>query len=277
MKQNWLIVLLVGVLLLTGFPNGVTAAQPISITLDGEELDFDVAPVLESGRVLVPVRVIFEAFGATVDWDTATNTITARRDNDTIKLTIGNKTAHKNGEAVELDVPAKIIRGRTLVPVRFVSEALGAKVLWDSKNQVVSIHQRNELELQAIEQVKKYLSMLDKAVGGGLEDEEWESILSEAAIKSGYGIDARVFKPMSGQMGSSGRSIQDIAIVDSKTLSIGPNITTIMVTARYIYYDPTSPFVARTRLQYEKNYYLIKEQGDMVLDREETVKETPVK
>jgi hypothetical protein len=106
------------------------AANPIDVTLNGEHLQFDVPPVLENGRVLVPLRAIFESLGATVDWDGTTSTVTAIKGNDTVKLTIGKKMAYRNNVSVELDVPAKVVNGRTLVPVRFVSEALKERVYW---------------------------------------------------------------------------------------------------------------------------------------------------
>lgn len=272
MRRKWLLSLLLGVLLIASLPNSVIAAQPIDVTLNGEHLQFDVPPILENGRVLVPFRAIFEALDTTVNWDGTTKTVTATKGSDTVKLTVGKNVAYKNGSGVELDVPAKVVKGRTLVPVRFVSEALGAEVEWDTQNRMVRINQKGELELQAIEQVKKYLSLLDRAVSLGVTDEEWEGVLSRAAINSGYGIDARVFKPMPGSVGSSGRSVTDVVIISSKTLSTQLNSSAkIMVTARYVYDDLIS------KTQYEKKYYLIDEQGHMLIDREEVVKEASVK
>ncbi|MEW5922341.1 MAG: copper amine oxidase N-terminal domain-containing protein, partial [Bacillota bacterium] len=109
------------------------------LLLDGKQLSFDVPPVTEQGRTLVPLRTIFEALGADVRWDGTTWTVTATKGQTTVRLTVGVRTAYKNGAPVNLDVPAKIVNGRTLVPLRFVSEALGAKVNWDTKTQVVTI------------------------------------------------------------------------------------------------------------------------------------------
>lgn len=95
-------------------------------------------PRAENGRVLVPLRAIFEALDASVNWDDNSKTITAGNKNS-IKLTVGKRTAFINGRAVELDVPAKIIKGRTLVPLRFVSEALGAAVEWQEESRTVVI------------------------------------------------------------------------------------------------------------------------------------------
>lgn len=117
---------------------GAAIAAP-RVVLNGQELSFDVPPTIEEGRTLVPMRAIFEALGAEVGWDGATRTVTAAKSQTTIRLTIGVKVAYRDGVSVTLDAPAKIINGRTLVPLRFVSEALGCKVDWDTKTQTVTI------------------------------------------------------------------------------------------------------------------------------------------
>ena len=104
----------------------------ILVTFCGSLLDFEQPPVNEDGRVLVPMREIFEAMGMTVDWDEASQKVTATSADKTIELTIGDSTAYVNGEALTLDVPAKIIAGHTLVPVRFIAESSGYRVYWDT-------------------------------------------------------------------------------------------------------------------------------------------------
>jgi len=123
------------------FPAHVFAQRGIRVTVDGTPLSLDVEPVIRNGRTLVPMRAIFERLGATVDWNAGTGTITARRSNQTIQLTIGSATASVDGRRVNLDVPAEIVSNRTLVPVRFVSEALGARVDWAADTQTVIISQ----------------------------------------------------------------------------------------------------------------------------------------
>ena len=98
-------------------------AQDISIILNGEKLKSDVAPTEIQGRVMVPVRVISEKLGATVDFNFDTNEITITRNNDVVKLTLESKNAYINSTLKILDVPAKEINNRTLVPIRFVGEA----------------------------------------------------------------------------------------------------------------------------------------------------------
>jgi len=120
-------------------PNKAYAQNSIRVTVDGTALSFDVPPIIENELTLVPMRAIFESLGATVDWNASTRTIVAQKSDRMIQLTVGSSTANVNGNRVNLDVPAEIINDRTLVPVRFISEALGAQVDWDVDTQTVVI------------------------------------------------------------------------------------------------------------------------------------------
>lgn len=121
-------------------PAGVQAeTRPIAIVLDGREIKGDVAPQIIGGRTMVPMRLIFEALGAEVTWNDATQTVVGRQGNTSISLIIGNRNATVGGRAVVLDQPAQIIAGRTLVPVRFIAESLGAAVDWDEALRTVRI------------------------------------------------------------------------------------------------------------------------------------------
>lgn len=88
---------------------------------------------------MVPLRAIFEAFNATIKWNQKTQTVTATKDDTTIMLKIGSKTATINNKAVTLDVPGQNLKGRTMVPTRFVSESLGHDVGWNPSTKVVTI------------------------------------------------------------------------------------------------------------------------------------------
>ena len=126
------------------------AETPISVTVDGSKLAFDVNPVTESDRTLVPMRAIFEALDAEVSWDDVTNTAVAVRGNTEIKITIDSKIMYKNGESLTLDVPARLISDRTLVPIRAVSEGLGADVDWDEAAACVIIATKKNEEQPSI-------------------------------------------------------------------------------------------------------------------------------
>lgn len=113
----------------------------IRVTLDGRVLGFDQPPVNVSGRVLVPLRAIFQEMGAVIQWDQSTHTVTATKGTHTIILTIGSPTATVDGVKVTLDVPGKLINNRTMVPVRFIAQGFSAKVDWSQDTQTVIITQ----------------------------------------------------------------------------------------------------------------------------------------
>lgn len=99
--------------------------------------------VIKDSRVLVPLRAIFESLDATVDYDSASKTITGRQNDRLIILRINDKTASVNGKKVTLDVPASIIKGSTLVPVRFIGESLGADVVWANNTVLINSTMEN--------------------------------------------------------------------------------------------------------------------------------------
>lgn len=109
------------------------------INTNGTDKDLDVPAQIIESRTMVPLRAIFEALGASVEWDDATKTVTSVKDDTTVKLTIGTKSITVNGEAKELDVPAQIVESRTLVPVRAIAESFGCEVGWDDATKTVTI------------------------------------------------------------------------------------------------------------------------------------------
>jgi len=117
------------------------ATAQIGVTVDGNPVQFSggAAPRYIDGRVLVPLRGVFEEMGANVDWDRMSRTITASANGRDIKLKVGSHTGWVDGQRVQLDVPAQIIGGNTMVPIRFLSESLGADVRWDERDRLVLI------------------------------------------------------------------------------------------------------------------------------------------
>ncbi|WP_186438480.1 copper amine oxidase N-terminal domain-containing protein [Cohnella terricola] len=120
-------------------PQDAKAESPIRIFIDGQILATDQDPVAIAGYTMVPLRGIFEALNARVQWNQKAQTVTATKRDTTVVLTLGAKTATINNKVVTLDSPARAIHGRTMVPVRFVSEALGDDVAWDKLSQSVLI------------------------------------------------------------------------------------------------------------------------------------------
>jgi len=111
----------------------------VKVFLDGNRLTFDVPPQIMNDRTMVPLRAIFEAMGASVDWEGSTQTVTATKDDTVVVLVIGNTSPTINGQVVEIDQPGVVIDGRTLAPLRFIGEAFGGKVDWDGPTQTVTI------------------------------------------------------------------------------------------------------------------------------------------
>jgi len=109
----------------------------IKVELDNSRLAFDVLPIIQNGRTLVPMRAIFEALGADVEWDGKTQTVTAKNKDVTIKLQIGNNVLIKNGQKMQMDVSPMLIDGRTMVPVRAVSDSFNVSVDWDNYTRTV--------------------------------------------------------------------------------------------------------------------------------------------
>jgi hypothetical protein len=119
---------------------GVAYGQDIRATVDGNNVDFpDVQPLMLNYHVMVPVRGVFEYMHARVRWNDNTQTVVAQRGNDIIQLPVNSRYATVNGRRVVLDAPAMLYSGRTMVPLRFVSETLGASVRWVESTQTVEI------------------------------------------------------------------------------------------------------------------------------------------
>ncbi|GGA22264.1 family 10 glycosylhydrolase [Paenibacillus physcomitrellae] len=124
--------LLCSVTAITGQGAVKAAETAITMNLDGVDLTSDVAPYIKSNRTFVPLRVISEGIGAFVDWQADTKTVTIKQNSTTIEMVMGSRTALVGGIASTLDVPLQSVSGRTMVPIRFVSEQLGLIVDWNA-------------------------------------------------------------------------------------------------------------------------------------------------
>jgi hypothetical protein len=114
-----------------------SAAQNIETTVNGSPVYFpDVQPMKMHNRVMVPLRGVFEQMGAEVEWNEAMQQVTATTPTHTVILHIGDRYATVDGQRTALDTPAMTWRGRTLVPLRFVGQSLGADVAWNEPNMV---------------------------------------------------------------------------------------------------------------------------------------------
>ena len=142
MKRKILSAILILMFSLSICSTAVFSDSDITVYLDGAQLSFDVSPIIADSRVLVPMRGVFEALGAAVSWDDDTKTATAlnSESNRGISITVGsNIMLDSDGNKIILDVPARIENGRTLLPLRAVSEAFYCTVEWDDLNRQVII------------------------------------------------------------------------------------------------------------------------------------------
>lgn len=120
----------------------VSADIPLRVVVNGEKIDFpDAQPFIDkNGRTQVPVRFVSEALGAQVDWNGNTKKVTVALNSRKVVLTIDKKDYEINGQSYQMDTVALLVESRTFVPIRFVSEALGAKVIWDQNSKTVYIN-----------------------------------------------------------------------------------------------------------------------------------------
>lgn len=138
-----IIVMLIAIILMAFSLIQLVAAAPDAVTLkiNGAVVNYTPAPFIDpdTNRTLVPLRVVSEKLGATVEWDGKFKIVTIKRITTIITIKIGNSFAYKGSERKTLDQPAVIVEDRTFVPLRFVSEAFGATVDWDENSKTVSI------------------------------------------------------------------------------------------------------------------------------------------
>jgi len=121
-------------------PNALMVLVGPKLFLGDSRIFPDVPPVISNGRILVPVRVIMESLGAAVEWDGEAKAVSIAGRKKVIKLTIDSNEAFINGKKVFLDVPPQIVNGRTMIPVRFVTENLQGNVHWEAAERSVYIN-----------------------------------------------------------------------------------------------------------------------------------------
>ena len=140
MKKVLLIVLFLAIVFSSIPAATVFANDEVSVTINGHAVVFEgQGPAIVDGRTLVPVRGVFETVGFEVTWDNATRTATLSNDDYEVRITVGNNTFTTNGVNHTLDVPAQIIGGRTMVPIRLPLESVGIEMGWDGATQTVRI------------------------------------------------------------------------------------------------------------------------------------------
>lgn len=186
--KKFLSAFLITALLVTA--NGATPAAAagtnVNVVFEGEIQQYDQPATVINGRTMVPLRAIFEKLGADVQWDANTQTITAKRNRLTLTLKVGSTTASKkyvSGQTKEytLDQAPVILGGRTLVPLRFVSEAFYAGVAWDGATGTATIKKYKDLTIAASENDLAYIkTQIEAGADINVKDSRNASVLAQA-------------------------------------------------------------------------------------------------
>jgi hypothetical protein len=130
-------------------------SKDIQVSLNGKEVAFDVKPEYRNQRTYVPFRKLLEALGATVTWNQETQTATAVKDGLSLTISLGSQEILMKGHSLTMDVPVILTEDRTLVPLRYVAQALGARVDWAYGEQA-----------DRIKITQTYEEMIDRLVNG---------------------------------------------------------------------------------------------------------------
>lgn len=133
------------VMLLSSITVLAADTDKVTVNMNGAEMQFDVEPIIENGRTLVPFRAIFEALGCSVSYYSkdGIQTVSAYRGDDNLMITIGENKMYFGAKEITLDVPAKIVNDRTLVPLRAVSEAFDTEVIWYDDINTVGLYPKS--------------------------------------------------------------------------------------------------------------------------------------
>ncbi|MCC3379276.1 copper amine oxidase N-terminal domain-containing protein [Paenibacillus farraposensis] len=138
MKKKFMMIFAL-ILIVSSLGQVVSAAgKEVTVTVDSKKVNFpDGKPIMEENRVLIPVRFVSEALGANVDYKN--QTVLIKQSEKNISMKVNTSIVTTGDKKIFLDVPARLQKGRVYVPLRFVSEALGAQVDWNSKKFLVTI------------------------------------------------------------------------------------------------------------------------------------------
>lgn len=139
-------------------------ASTIELTLNGKQLVSPIAPIIDNGTTLVPLRLISENLNTTVSYNNEIKTISITSKDTSIHLTLGSTTVKVNEEIISLSIAPRSIKGTTMVPLRFISENLNCTVNWDAKNQLITITSLNASE-QPITNTLPIATMMIKDYG----------------------------------------------------------------------------------------------------------------
>lgn len=146
-RHSFKFVFIITIVTLISFTFSISAnARDIKVKLNGEPIAFDVPPQIINNRTMVPMRAIFEALGAEVDWEDSTKTIIATKHGITVVMRIGYNIMYVDNKTIELDAPPQLVNNRTLVPVRAIAESFNLNVEWNDFASTVLISRKHNFQ-----------------------------------------------------------------------------------------------------------------------------------
>ena len=157
----------------------VFANQDIRVYMNDEQIEFEVEPVVVNGSTLVPMRTIFEKLGANVDWDNDAKTAIAMNDTAYMSITIGSPVMYTYTETIELETPAMVVDGSTMIPLRAVSEAFDCDVVWDGATKTVNIYSKDYTDETAQDETLENVDDTQESVESTTESEEEAEYIPE--------------------------------------------------------------------------------------------------
>ena len=207
------------VLKFISFSDKPAEEKQIRIMINNKFLSTDQPPVLINDRTMVPLRAIFEALGATVDWNDTEKSVNAKKDDTSFYMQIGNNKITVNGNAVELDVPAQIVNDRTMVPVRAVAEAFDCEVSWNGYQKYVIITPSGQqpYKIEAVNDKDEVLATAhfnDKGQLTNINGSVWFMPLL-ANINGNCYMDVFWERPNSAVISYDGNNVSEIAVNSS--------------------------------------------------------------
>jgi len=198
--KKLLSVTLVFVLILGVFMPVTSYAGDVHITIGGQRVNFSSqTPIIRDGRTLVPARDVFESMGFDVSWDAASRSAVLIGNGHVVNITIDSNVFTVNGANHTFDVPARIIDGNLMLPVRAVLESMGYSVGWDNATRTVAVTSEivsapvpmvQEIQESASEPTPAPVSMATPAVAAGTSETVFVSTIQEvkSAINAGAAV-----------------------------------------------------------------------------------------
>ena len=190
-------------------------ADGINIVIDGKARNFNTEPIVESDRVLLPIRDTFEAIGANVSWSDETYEATAVKGEKTVIVKPDSTELYINGEKLVMDVPALERDDRIFIPVRFAAEAFNCTVLWDENSDTVTIYTLDGFSFYEEAHAPVFTDVISSAV---LENEENENGEKTYTYKTTYDDVTEYFM-----------SLQESFGFEAYSVDFGENASTVHV------------------------------------------------